>query len=92
LCAERFYSESMKGESYGRSRKAAYQAGLLPLLNSFFAVGLVSIPGMMTGQILAGLSPVFAVRYQIMIMCMLLGGSGISSAIYLFLQKSGNDR
>ena len=88
LCAERFHSERNRGEPYLIARRAAYQTALLPLMNSFFAVGLVSIPGMMTGQILAGLSPLLAVRYQIMVMCMLLGSCGISSAIYLSLLKT----
>ena len=87
LCSERFHSEREKGQSYLIARNMAYQTGLIPLLNSFFAVGLVSIPGMMTGQILSGVSPLLAVRYQMMVMCMLLGACGISSAIYLLLLK-----
>jgi putative ABC transport system permease protein len=39
---------------------------MIPIINTFFAVGLVSLPGMMTGQILAGVDPLIAVRYQIM--------------------------
>jgi len=87
LCAERFHSEREKGKSYSVARNMAYHTGLIPLLNSFFAVGLVSIPGMMTGQILSGVSPLLAVRYQILVMAMLLGACGISSAIYLLLLK-----
>lgn len=88
LCAERFHSEMIEGKSFVQARKIAYGTALLPLINSFFAVGLVSLPGMMTGQILAGISPLIAVRYQIMVMCMLLGASGISSASYLvFMSK-----
>jgi len=87
LCAERFHSEKEKGQSYLIARNMAYKTGLIPLLNSFFAVGLVSIPGMMTGQILSGVSPLLAVRYQMMVMGMLLGACGISSAIYLLLLK-----
>ena len=88
LCAERFHSELNQGKTYFQARNIAYKTGLLPLINSFFAVGLVSIPGMMTGQILAGVSPLLAVRYQIMVMCMLLGSCGISSAIFLYLMKN----
>jgi len=87
LCAERFHSETAAGKSFEEARNVAYRTSLLPLLNSFFAVGLVSIPGMMTGQILAGVSPLIAVRYQMMVMCVLLGASGISSACYLMLIK-----
>jgi putative ABC transport system permease protein len=51
-------------------------------------VGLVSIPGMMTGQILSGVSPLIAARYQIMVLCMVFGAAGISSACFLTLIKS----
>jgi len=50
-----------------------------------FAVGLVTLPGMMTGQILSGTSPLVAARYQIVVMCMLLGAAGISAAVYLLM-------
>lgn len=90
LCAERFHSERKEGRTYFVARNMAYQTGLIPLLNSFFAVGLVSIPGMMAGQILSGVSPLLAVRYQILVMAMLLGACGISSAIYLILLKKEN--
>ncbi|MCK5208238.1 MAG: ABC transporter permease, partial [Cyclobacteriaceae bacterium] len=46
------------------------------------------LPGMMTGQILSGISPFIAARYQIMVMCMVYGSAGISSAIFLTLVKS----
>ena len=43
----------------------AMQAALIPQVNTLFAVGLVSLPGMMTGQILSGVPPLIAARYQI---------------------------
>ena len=58
--------------------------GMIPVINSLFAVGLVALPGMMTGQILSGISPLIAVRYQIMVMCMMFGGAGISTALFLW--------
>ncbi len=67
------------------ARNSAYQAALIPLINSLFAVGLVSLPGMMTGQILSGVEPLLAARYQIMVMSMLFGAAGISTAVYLAL-------
>ncbi len=87
LAAERFLSEEGKGDSYIESRNIAFKTSLLPIVNTLFAVGLVALPGMMTGQILAGISPFIAVRYQIMVMFMLLGSAGISSALYLSLRK-----
>jgi len=92
LCAERLCAELRYGSDFQKARAAAYRAGLLPLTNSFFAVGLVSIPGMMTGQILSGVSPLLAVRYQIMVMCMLMGGCGISSALFLYFVKQDAQR
>ena len=85
LAAERFHSERERGVEPLKARSIAFQTGLLPLINSFLAVGVVSLPGMMTGQILAGVSPLLAARYQILVMSMLLGASGISAATYLWL-------
>ena len=45
---------------------------------------------MMTGQILSGVSPLIAVKYQIMVMCMIISSSGISTAIYLKLIEKYN--
>ena len=58
---------------------------MIPQINSLLAVGLVALPGMMTGQILSGVSPLIAVRYQIMIMAMVLGTAGIGAAMMLWL-------
>lgn len=85
--AERFEVEISRENNYIRARYFALQAALIPITNSLFAVGLVSLPGMMTGQILSGISPFIASRYQIMVMCMVFGSAGISSAVYLLLQK-----
>jgi putative ABC transport system permease protein len=87
IAAERFYSEQKHVADYCHCRDAAYQAALIPVLNSLLAVGLVSLPGMMTGQILSGVSPLIAARYQIMVMLMIMGSSGISAALFLTLIK-----
>lgn len=87
LAAERFYSERERGIDYKDARANALKAALLPMINSCLAVGLVSLPGMMTGQILAGISPLVAVRYQIVVMSMLLGASGLSAAAFLYQEK-----
>jgi putative ABC transport system permease protein len=92
LAAERFFAEKERGVSYIESRRIALQAALIPFMNSLFAVGLVSIPGMMTGQILSGIAPPMAARYQIMVMCMVFGSAGISSAIFLMLVKNFQKR
>ena len=86
LAAERLQAEIERDTSYTEARRVAFQASLIPMINSLFAVGLVALPGMMTGQILSGVSPMIAAKYQIVVMAMLFGVSGISSAIYLELQ------
>ena len=85
LSAERLQSEYDRETPYIEARRIALQASLIPLINSFFAVGLVTLPGMMTGQILSGVSPLVAAKYQIVVMTMLFGASGISAALYLVL-------
>ena len=87
LAVERMQSETGRGVSYLDARNIAFQASLIPVINSLFAVGLVSLPGMMTGQILSGVSPLVAVRYQIAVMCMIFSSAGISSALFLILAK-----
>ena len=87
LAAERFEAERDRDNSYIEARNTALHSSLIPVTNSLFAVGLVSLPGMMTGQILSGVSPLVAAKYQIMVMCMIFGASGISAAFYLTLTK-----
>jgi putative ABC transport system permease protein len=64
----------------------AFRTALIPITNMLFAVGVVSLPGMMTGQILSGVSPLIAAKYQIVVMAMFFGTSGIAAAIYLQLE------
>ncbi len=87
LSIERLNAELVRNVPYKEARTIALQASLIPVINSLFAVGLVSLPGMMTGQILSGVSPLIAIRYQIMVMCMILGSSGISAACFLIWVK-----
>ncbi len=88
LAAERVIAETERNVDYKTAREIALRASLIPITNSLFAVGLVSLPGMMTGQILSGISPLIAARYQIMVMCMIFGASGITSAVFLVLVKA----
>jgi putative ABC transport system permease protein len=83
LAAERYYSDCENGVSHIPARNKAFSASLIPITNSMLAVGLVALPGMMTGQILSGVSPLLAVRYQIVVMCMIFGVAGLSSALFL---------
>jgi len=87
LVAERFEKEIVV-HPYEKARAISFKASLIPQINSFLAVGLVSLPGMMTGQILSGVDPIIAVRYQIMVMLMIIGSSGISTVLYLTQKKN----
>ncbi len=87
LAAERLESELARSVAFTEARATALNTSLIPLINSLFAVGLVSLPGMMTGQILSGVSPLVAAKYQIVVMCMLFGASGMSAAVYLSLAR-----
>ncbi len=87
LAIERFESEYYRNKDFKLSRKDAFKASMIPQINSLLAVGLVSLPGMMTGQILSGVDPLIAVRYQIMIMSIILSGTGLSIIIYFLLKR-----
>jgi putative ABC transport system permease protein len=65
----------------------AVRAGMLPSINALMTVGIVSLPGMMTGQILAGNSPGVATRYQIVVMLMIVGGVAIGSTLVVWLVR-----
>ena len=59
--------------------RRAVRTGMVPILNSMSVVGLVSLPGMMTGQILAGAAPVEAVKYQIVIMFVIASATALGT-------------
>jgi putative ABC transport system permease protein len=63
----------------------AIRTGMIPIINSMMVVGLVSLPGMMTGQILAGAEPFQAVLYQIVIMFLIAAGTSCGATIAVLL-------
>src|SRR4051812_22555516 len=65
-----------KWEGAAPVTRDALRSALMPTINSMSATGLVSLPGMMTGQILSGVPPVEAVKYQILVMFLIAGGTG----------------
>lgn len=73
----------MLGESWDGAvsdyRRQAVRSGMIPIINAMAAAGIVSLPGMMTGQILAGALPVEAVKYQILIMFLISAGTGLGT-------------
>lgn len=72
----------------------AIKTGMMPTIDSAKTLGIVSLPGMMTGLILAGAPPMEAIKYQIMVTFMLLSTTSISSFIACYLAYKGffNDR
>jgi len=68
-------------EAIGDIRREAMRVGLVPIINAMAAAGIVSLPGMMTGQILAGAAPVIAVNYQILIMFLIAAGTGFGTMV-----------
>ena len=66
-------------------RRNALRAGLIPIINAMAAAGIVSLPGMMTGQILAGSPPLEAAKYQIMIMLLIAAGTGLGSTLAVWI-------
>jgi len=83
LSGERFETELMAKHPIELARNKAFHTAMIPQINGLLAVGLVALPGMMTGQILSGVSPLVAVRYQIVIMIAILCSSAFSTALYL---------
>ncbi len=71
----------------------AVRRGMIPIINSMMVVGVVSLPGMMTGQILAGSDPLQAVRYQIVVMFMIAAATSIACillALFVFQRLFNN--
>ena len=67
--------------AFAPHRRSALRAALVPDIDAVRAVGLVSLPGAMTGLLLAGVEPLTAIRYQVVVMYMLLGAAAVSAAV-----------
>ena len=63
----------------------AVRNGMMPIINSMMIVGLVSLPGMMTGQLLSGTAPIDAIKYQITIMFLIASATGMGTVIAILL-------
>ena len=81
-------------QAVSEARRDAARAGLTPIINAMAAAGVVSLPGMMTGQILAGAPPVEAVKYQIMILFLIAVGTGfgVLAALWLASRRLFDER
>ena len=69
----------MRWEAARTAVQQSLRTGMMPTINAMMVVGIVSLPGMMTGQLLAGAKPVDAVLYQIMIMFLLAAGTSLGT-------------
>ena len=92
---EKIYHQSLAQgatlrEALGPYMRGALQASLLPTIASMATIGLVALPGMMTGVILAGVNPLTAISYQIAIMIAIFSGTALTVflALWLTLRKS----
>jgi len=74
-----------KPRSEADCRREAIRVGMIPIINAMSAAGVISLPGMMTGQILAGTPPVEAVKYQILVMFLIAGGTGFGTVVAVSL-------
>ncbi|MEW8624641.1 MAG: iron export ABC transporter permease subunit FetB [Candidatus Thiodiazotropha sp.] len=75
-------------------RRNALRSGLIPIINAMAAAGIVSLPGMMTGQVLAGTPPMEASKYQILIMLLIAAGTGFgaTAAVWIGAKRLFDDR
>lgn len=85
LAAERYFTELDRGAEVVAARQQAFSTAMIPVVNGLVSVGLVSLPGMMTGQILSGVSPIVASQYQLVIMLAVFSASGLAAALFLQL-------
>jgi putative ABC transport system permease protein len=72
-------------QAIGTVRRESLRAGLIPIVNAMATAGLVSLPGMMTGQILAGSPPMEAAKYQLLIMFLVTAGTGFGSVAAVWI-------
>ena len=68
-------------------RKNSIRVGMIPMINAMAVAGIVSLPGMMTGQILAGELPIEAVKYQILVMFLIAAGTGYGVMIAVWFSS-----
>ncbi len=76
FCLGATYQEATEG-----ILRDVIKAGMIPSINALMTVGLVSLPGMMTGQILAGSDPTVAIKYQIIVMLMIVAATAVGSIV-----------
>ena len=71
-------------EAAAGALRESLRAAMMPTINSMMTVGLVQLPGMMTGQIISGVSPLDAVRYQVVVMLMIAAATAVTAMTAAF--------
>jgi putative ABC transport system permease protein len=66
-------------------QRSALRSGMIPIINQMSAAGVITLPGMMTGQILAGMDPLEAAKYQILLLFLLGGGAGLGALATVYI-------
>jgi putative ABC transport system permease protein len=81
-------------EAFSTLLRASVRRGIVPTINQMSAAGIITLPGIMTGQIIAGMDPVDAVKYQILIMFLLAGASALAAigAAYAAMRRLTDGR
>jgi putative ABC transport system permease protein len=74
--------------------RSSIRRGMIPLINQMSAAGIITLPGIMTGQLLAGMDPLEAVKYQILLLFLLAGAGGLAAAgsVYLAARAITDER
>lgn len=68
-----------RGQALAPVRRDALKSGIIPIVNQMSAAGIITLPGMMTGQVLAGMSPFEAAKYQVFVLFLLAGATGLGA-------------
>ena len=76
IIEQRLMLGERSSQALSEIKKEAMRAGMIPSINGMASAGIVALPGMMTGQILAGSAPIEAVKYQLLILFLITTGSG----------------
>ena len=87
IIEQRLLSGETASQALANIRRASIRAGMLPIINALATAGVVNLPGMMTGQILAGSPPLEAVKYQILILFLIAASNGAGILIALSISS-----
>jgi putative ABC transport system permease protein len=81
-------------QALGELVRTSIRRGMIPIINQMSAAGIITLPGIMTGQLLAGMDPIEAVKYQILLLFLLTGAGGLAAAgaVYLAARSITDER